>query len=44
VLEGSWETLPQLALRHLGRVLTSDVEFEETKRRQIDAEIFAQFQ
>ncbi len=40
---GSWVGLPPRAVSHLGRVPTVEVEFDPTRRRQIDAEILRRF-
>ena len=38
-LSGSWENLERRAVRHLGQVPINRVDFDPTKRRQIDASI-----
>ncbi len=38
-LAGSWEAIGQRPLRQLGRVQTSAVRFDPTKRKSIDAEL-----
>lgn len=38
-LSGSWESLTDLATKHLGTVPVSQVKFDPTMRREIDTEI-----
>ena len=42
-LRGSWEELPARAKRLLGRVRTSEVEFDSTLRQQVNLNILRQF-
>ena len=41
-LSGSWVSLPERALRRLGRVPVSNVRFDESGRREIDLEVLEQ--
>ena len=41
--KGSWEQLPERATKFLGDIPTTDVEFDPTLRRQINAEILGRF-
>ena len=40
-LEGSWENLSNKSIRRLGRVSTSHVEFDESRRRLVNLDCLA---
>jgi len=42
-LAGSWKDLPKKAMRLLGEVGTSEVEFDATLRRQVNLEVLGRF-
>ena len=42
-LAGDWRKLPSIAVRFLGKVLVSDIEFDKSKRNEINIDVLNQF-